>query len=203
MTLAMTQSSRSAFGRKIILSAWLAAVFSALALTVSPPAFAEAPSQYMQRVMGELVAAQRSRSISSFGNVLRKHMDVQGVGLTALGEHSRTLPKEERPGYYSAMINFISKYCAKEAPKYPVSSAVVTGAGGETSTGTDVDTQITVDGVPYDVRWKVVRSGGGYKVRDAQVIGVWASSYINSLFQDYIASNGNNARALVMALNRY
>lgn len=179
------------------------AVAVALTLGLAAPARAEAPSQYMQRVMNELVTAQKSRSISAFGNVLRKHMDVPGVGLSALGPHAGTLPKAERPTYYSAMINFIAKYSAKESPKYPVSRAVVTGVGGETATGTDVDTQITVDGTPYDIRWKVVRSGGALKVRDAQVIGVWATSYINSLFQDYIANNGNNPRALVLALNRY
>ncbi|MFN0218177.1 MAG: ABC transporter substrate-binding protein [Hyphomicrobium sp.] len=177
--------------------------FACLAMFVATPARAEAPSQYMQRVMNELIAAQRSRSISAFGNVLRKHMDVPGVGLSALGPHARTLPKADRPAYYSAMINFIAKYSAKESSKYPVSGAVVTGQSSETATGTDVDTQITVDGTPYDVRWKVVRSGGALKVRDAQVIGVWATSYINSLFQDYIANNGNSPSALVLALNRY
>ncbi|MGQ0456157.1 MAG: ABC transporter substrate-binding protein [Hyphomicrobium sp.] len=181
----------------------VALLIACFGLFTATPARAEAPSQYMQRVMNELVAAQRSRSISAFGNVLRKHMDVPGVGLSALGPHVRSLPKGDRPAYYNAMINFIAKYSAKEAPKYPVSSAVVTGQGAETATGTDVDTQITVDGTPYDVRWKVVRSGGALKVRDAQVIGVWATSYINSLFQDYIANNGNNPSALVVALNRY
>lgn len=188
--------------RRSALSA-IAALLAFAAMFQPAPARAEAPSQYMQRVMNELVQAQRSRSVSAFSTVLRSHMDVPGVGLTALGDHARSLPKAERPSYYSAMINFIAKYSAKEAPKYPVSRAIVTGVGAETATGTDVDTEITVDGSPYEIRWKVVRSGGALKVRDAQVIGVWATSYINSLFQDYIANNGNNPRALVMALNRY
>lgn len=192
----------TAVARRSALST-IAALVAFTAMFQPAPARAEAPSQYMQRVMNELVQAQRSRSVSAFSTVLRSHMDVPGVGLTALGDHARSLPKAERPSYYSAMINFIAKYSAKEAPKYPVSRAIVTGVGAETATGTDVDTEITVDGTPYEIRWKVVRSGGALKVRDAQVIGVWATSYINSLFQDYIANNGNNPRALVMALNRY
>ncbi len=181
----------------------LAALMACVLAFAAGPASAEAPGPYMQRVMSELIAAQRTRSVSAFANVLRRHMDVPAVGLSALGEHARAMPKSDRPAYYNAMINFIAKYSAKESPKYPVSSAVVTGQGAETASGADVDTQITVEGVPYEVRWKVVRSGAGLKVRDAQVIGVWATTYINSLFQDYIANNGNNPQALVLALNRY
>jgi phospholipid transport system substrate-binding protein len=54
----------------------------------------------------------------------------------------------------------------------------------------------------YDVRWLVVKSGSGYKVRDAQVVGFWMTSFLNDLFQNYISENGNNPRALVLALSR-
>jgi phospholipid transport system substrate-binding protein len=60
-----------------------------------------------------------------------------------------------------------------------------------------------VAGSPYDVRWRLVRSGQSYKVRDAQVLGFWVSTTLDNLFQDYINNNGNNPRALVVALNRY
>jgi phospholipid transport system substrate-binding protein len=185
--------------------AFLAAPLLAAGLLVLAPATAraEAPATYMQRVSNELIAAQRSASVSAFSNVLRRHMDVPSIGLAALGPHAATLPKTERPAFYNGMINFISKYAAKEAPKYPVASAVVTGQGAETAGGATVDSRITlVSGESYDVRWKLVRSGQSYKVRDAQVIGFWMSSFLDTLFQNYIAENGNNPRALVMALNR-
>jgi phospholipid transport system substrate-binding protein len=172
-------------------------------IAASSSARAESPATYMQRVSNELIAAQRAGSVSAFSNVLRKHMDVPSIGLTALGPHARTLPKTERPAYYNGMINFISKYSAKEAPKYPVASAVVTGQGEETAGGATVDSTIKLrSGESYDVRWKLVRSGQSFKVRDAQVVGFWMSSFLDNLFQNYISENGNNPRALVMALSR-
>ncbi len=173
------------------------------ALLLTTPALAEAPGAYMQRVMNELVQAQRTGTISAFSSVLRKHMDVPSIGLRALGPHARTLPKSDRPSYYSAMINFIGKYAAKESPKYRVSSAVVTGQSAESAGGASVDTSITVDGSVHEVRWSLVRSGQSFKVRDAQVLGFWVSSSLDTLFQSYITENGNNPRALVVALNRY
>lgn len=177
----------------------------ALAMAALPPqtARAESPATYMQRVQNELMAAQRAGSSAAFQNVLRKHMDVPSIGLTALGEHARTLPKTERPAYFNGMIRFISNYAAKEAPKYPVANAVVTGLGEETKGGATVDSRITLrSGESYDIRWRLVRSGQTFKVRDAQVVGFWMTSFLDNLFQNYITENGNNPRALVMALNR-
>lgn len=166
-------------------------------------ASAESAASYMQRVQNELMAAQRSGSSTAFQNVLRKHMDVPSIGLTALGAHARSLPKTDRPAYYNGMIKFISNYAAKEAPKYPVASAAVTGMGEETAGGATVDSKINLrSGEGYDIRWKLVRTGGTFKVRDAQVVGFWMTSFLDNLFQNYIAENGNNPRALVMALNR-
>ena len=196
------------FGFRWPLAATLRGFGALLTLILTPvlvatSALAEAPATYMQRVQNELMAAQRSGSSSAFQNVLRKHMDVPSIGLTALGEHARTLPKTERPAYYNGMIKFISNYAAKEAPKYPVAKAVVTGQGEETAGGASVDSTITLrTGEAYDIRWKLVRSGQSFKVRDAQVVGFWMTSFLDTLFQNYITENGNNPRALVMALNK-
>ena len=178
-----------------------ALIFAALLISTAA-ANAETPASDMQRVANELIAAQRAGSVSAYASVLRKHMDVPSIGLTALGQHASTLPKADRPAYFNGMINFISKYAAKEAPKYPVAKAVVTGQGEETRGGATVDTTITLrTGETYDIRWKLVRAGQTFKVRDAQVVGFWMTSFLDNLFQNYISENGNNPHALVMALN--
>ncbi|MEQ1671521.1 MAG: ABC transporter substrate-binding protein, partial [Hyphomicrobium sp.] len=187
------------------LRALIVVPFVAAALLVLSPAVAraEAPATYMQRVSNELIAAQRAGSVSAFSTVLRRHMAVSSIGLSALGPHAANLPKSERPAFYNGMISFISKYSAKEAPKYPVASAVVTGQSAETAGGATVDTKITLrSGETHDIRWKLVREGQSFKVRDAQVVGFWMTSFLDNLFQNYISENGNNPRALVMALNR-
>ena len=176
-------------------------LFAAL-LSSSGAARAETPASYMQRVANELVAAQRAGGVASYANVLRKHMDVPSIGLAALGEHVNALPKTDRPAYFNGMINFIAKYAAKEGPKYPIAKAVVTGQGEETKGGATVDTTVTLrTGETYDIRWKLVRAGQTFKVRDAQVVGFWMTSFLDNLFQNYISDNGNNPKALVMALN--
>ena len=192
-----------AFSTRIRSASWLLILAACFAGLSTGAARAESPAVYMQRVQNELISAQKQGGISAYANVLRQHMDVQNIGLTALGPHARTLPKTDRPAYYNGMINFIAKYAAKEGPKYIVTSAVVTGQGAGDAGGTNVDTHITLsDGSGYDIRWLVMKTSAGYKVRDAQVVGFWMTSFLDDLFQNYITENGNNPRALVLALSR-
>lgn len=181
-----------------------AALLAFLSLLAAPiTARAEPANAYMQRVANELIAAQRTGSSNAFATTLRKHMDVPGVGLTALGPHVNNLPKAERPTYYSGMIKFVSNYAAKEAPKYPVANAIVLGKTEEAATSASVASRVTLkSGESYDITWKLMRVGQSWKVRDAEVAGFWMSPFLNNLFQTYISDNGNNPRALVAALNR-
>ncbi len=199
MTVSMRTPPRTAF-RALIRVAALAG----LALFATGAAQAgESPAAYMKRVGNELLAASRSGSASQFAMVLNSNADVASIGLSALGGYARSLPRNDRPVYYSGMINFIARYAAKEAPKYPVARFIVTAQSKEDVRGTYVDSHITLaSGDSYDVRWLVVRRENTYKVRDAQVIGFWMTSFLDNLFQNYISENGGNPRALVVALNR-
>lgn len=163
----------------------------------------KSPAAYMQRVANELIAAQRSGSQADFARVIRSHADVPSIAINALGSYAQSLAKSDRPAYYSGMVNFIARYAATEGPKYPVARAVMTGQTKETASGTYVDSRITLaNGTGYDVRWRIVRRGGAYKVRDAEIIGFEMTSFLNTLFQNYISENGGNPRTLVLALNR-
>jgi phospholipid transport system substrate-binding protein len=183
-------------------------VLRALAVCVATllpalPALAETPAAYMQRVANELVAASRSGSALSFATALRSHADLPAIGLTALGSYANRLPKTDRPAYYNGMVNWIARYAAKEAPKYPVSRAVVVGQSAGTGGITYVDTSVTLrSGQTYDVRWTVVRRGNTYKVREAEILMFQMTTVLGNLFQDYISKNQDNPKALVAALNQ-
>lgn len=182
----------------------LAAILAAAILGVlAGHARAETPAAYMQRVANELMAASRTGSSSAMAAVIRAHADIPSIGLTALGDYREKLPQSDRPAYYNGMINFIARYGAKEAPKYPVGKTVMVGQSQANSVTSYVDSRITLrNGSTYDVRWIINRRGGTYKVRDAELIGYRMSNFLDTLFQNYIGENGGNPRNLVIALNK-
>ncbi len=187
--------------RRWALSSWLLALL--LPLLLAAPAQAEHPTAFMQRVANELIAAQRAGTGPAFANVLRKHADVPWLGLSSLGSYAKSLNPTERPTYYNGMVKFVSNYAAKEAGKYLVARATVVSATEETATGVYVDSVVELrSGDKYDIRWYLGRQGTTYKVRDAQVVGFWMSPFLKKLFENYIAENGGNLQALVVALNR-
>lgn len=180
-----------------------AALFLLMLVAGPLSAAAESPAAFMQRVANQLIEAQRSGSENDYATVLRSHADVPTIALTALGSYAQSLAKSDRPAYYAGMINFIARYAAKEGPKYPVARAIMVGQTKETAAGIYVDSRVTLkSGETYDVRWRLVRRGGVFKVREAEIIGFEMTSFLNTLFQNYISENGGNPRTLVIALNR-
>lgn len=182
----------------------VAPALAALAwLMTAGPARAEAPAIYMQRVANQLVSAAKSGSASAFAATLRSHADIPTIGLYSLGPYARSLSAADRPTYFSGMVNWIARYAATESPKYPVVKAIVLGQTEETKKGAYVDSRVSLrDGTEYDVRWWLVRRGQTFKVADAQVLGFWARESLKDLFEKYIAENGGNPRALIIALSR-
>lgn len=187
------------------LRAGLAAIFALAILSLQSvrSAHAETAAGFMQRAAGELIAANRAQSPALFAAAIRRYGDVPAIGLGALGTYAGSLPRSDRPLYYNGMVNFIGRYAAKESSKYRVAKATVLGQTDESTTGVSVDTRVELTtGESYDVRWLLVRSGGSFKVRDAEVLGFWMTPFLATLFQNYISENGGSSKALIMALNR-
>lgn len=173
-------------------------------LTMTAPARADQPAHFMQRVANELVAASRSGSQSAFADVIRRHGDLPTIGLYSLGSYGKGLPQTQRSSFYTGMINFIARYAATESPKYPVADVIVIGQTEETKSGVYVDSTVKLkNGTNYEVRWWLVRRGGSFKVGDAEVIGFSAREQLKRLFENYIAENGGQPQALVVALSRF
>ncbi len=158
---------------------------------------------FMAQVGKELMAAARTRSPGAMASVVERHADVTQIGLFSLGEYRNRLPQEERPSYFSGMARFIGRYAANESPKYPLARVEWANQSVRSGSGVMVDSRIVLaDGSAYDVRWALTRHGTGFKVRDAMVLGFWMTPFLKNLFEDYIAKNGGNPRALTAALNR-
>lgn len=195
----MTAVAHSAIARMVALSA-----FGLFLLVLMTPARAETAAAFMQRAANDLMAANRSQSPAAFSSAMRRYGDLPGIGLSSLGDYAGALPKPDRPLYYNGVVNFISRYAARESGKFAIDRASILGQGEEDATGASVETRVWLkNGESYDVRWKLIRSGASYKIRDAQVLGFWMTPFLADLFQKYIAENGGSSKALILALNRY
>lgn len=170
----------------------------------TPPARAADPAVvYMAQVGRELMAAARSRSPSMLATVIQKHGDITYIGLYALGSYRSKLGQTEKPEYLAGTTRFMARYAASKAPDYQVERVEWSNASVRGGSGTMVDSTVYLrDGSSYEVRWLLSKSGSGYKVRDASVLGFWMTGQLKTMFEDYVSQNGGSVRALTSVLNR-
>jgi phospholipid transport system substrate-binding protein len=178
-------------------------VFGLLLVASAPAQAADPAVQYMDRVAKELMAAARSRSPAAINSVITRHADLGNIGLYALGDSRSRLDPADRTSYVSGMARFISRYAATEAPKYPIAKITFVAESRKAQYGLAVDSTVTLqDGSSYDVVWLLSSAGSTYRVRDAQVLSFWMTPFLKKLFEEYIAQNNGNVKALVAVLQR-
>ena len=179
-----------------VLMTWFAAVTPAAAA-------ADAAVRYMERVAKDMMAAARTNSPAALNAVITRHADLSGIGLYALGDSRPKLDPADKSAYLAGMTRFIARYTAAEAPKYPVAKVSFVQESRQAKYGVTVDSTVTLqDGTSYDVAWLLVGGGNSYRVRDAQVLNFWMTPFLKKLFEDYIAQNNGNVKALVAVLQR-
>lgn len=189
--------------RRATFAACVLAVWAACFVGAGAARADQAAARYMDQVARELVAAMRTRSPDVIASVMRRRGDVAWIGSSALGNYRPRIAATDRNTYLGGMVRFIARYSASQAPSYPVASYQVLGTKPGPKGLVYVDTRVQMtSGTSYDVRWLLAKSGGAYKVRDAEVMGFWMTPLLRKIFEDYIGENGGRVKALVTALNR-
>jgi ABC-type transporter MlaC component len=174
-----------------------------LALPAKPAAAADPAVVFMAQVGRELTAAARTRSPSLMASVIQKYGDIRYIGDYSLGAYRARMADADREEYHTGMIRFIAHNASLMAPKYPVRRVEWAAHSTRGSGGLFVDCTVVLnDGTAWDVRWVLRKVGNTYKVRDAEIWGISAASYLKQAFEDFLAQNGGRTRALVTALNR-
>lgn len=183
--------------------ALLASVLVGSSATSVPARAADPAVVYMAGVGRELMAAARTRSPVPLATVIQKHGDIAYIGLYALGSYRSKLASSEKPEFLAGTTRFMARFAASKAPDYQVERVEWANASIRGGSGTMVDSTVYLrDGSSYEVRWLLSRAEGGYKVRDASVLGFWMTGQLKTMFEDYVSQNGGSVRALTSVLNR-
>ena len=158
---------------------------------------------FLDHAAKEAIAASRSHSPAAMQTLVARYADTTQIGLYALGEYRNKLEPGDREAYINGMVRFIGRYAATEAPKYPVARVTFNPEVRQARFGLTVDSTIIMqDGTNYDVAWLLTKQGTTYKIRDAQVMSFWLTSFLKKLFEEYVVQNNGSVKALVQVLQR-
>ena len=199
MTAIASTAGRGVRGFVAAVAVATAAIISALPAVAADPAV-----EFMNRFARETLAAARTQSPSAMQAVVARYADTTNIGLFALGDYRPRLESQDKTPYITGMTRFIGRYAANEAPKYPVADVKFAPEARKARYGITVDSTITLkNGTSYEVAWLLSKYGTSYRVRDAQVVGLWVSPFLKKLFEDYVAQNNGSVKALVAVLQRH
>ena len=206
MTMSISAGSTNRLLRQLAFALSAAVLTFVVTLSAAGPAAAQggdAAVAYMNTASKEIIAASRTRSLATLQSAIMRHADLGYMGGIGLGDYRDKLPPNDKQSYYTGMTRFMAKYALSESQKYQVSHLTFQPVARPAQYGLMVDSTVHMrDGSSYDVQWMLNKTGGGYKIRDAQILTFWMTPQLQRLFTNYIGENGGNVKALLVALNR-
>ncbi len=190
-------------------------VAAAFAMDARRPAFAAAAAvergegegeggpgvQYLQSISGDLFAAARAGTSSSFLRAINRHADLPKIAEYSLGDYSESLQSENDARYRRGVAAFMSRYFSSQVEVYKVERAVITGERPYGEGDTLVKSKLYLEtGAVYNVHWLLSPRGRSFKVRDLRVAGFWLSYFQKRMFERFLASHDGDITALIAAL---
>jgi len=197
--------------RTLTLGKALVAFMMATTLLAPTVAADQAAIKFTKKVANDLLAANRSGTITSFARVLRRHADIPGISIYSLGKYQRFLRSSQNKRYYNGVTAFMARYFADQTREYRVAKADVLDAKKAEGSDIAVNTLVTLrTGNKYTVQFLLRPAGNSFKIADVKVsvpiVGFVSLTYQQrGIFQKFLVKKGGDQRAvnqLVETLNR-
>lgn len=205
--------------RSMTRTAFLAALASVAALAAAPPAHAARNAEaelYVQEHASEAFAALGDNSLSAtqkqqtFNRLVAQFSDMPRIAIWVLGRYAAQLRGDPtlRSEWTETFQTFAITSYEYQLNRFSGSVLRVVGSTELTPNQTvDVTSEITPRGQtrPVTVRWRINRSGQGWKVFDIQLVtangdAIWLGQLQQQEFLAQLGRNGGDIRALLRSI---
>jgi phospholipid transport system substrate-binding protein len=132
-----------------------------------------------------------------FVTLLNRHSDVRSIALFSLGQYQKDLPGDMKNEFFKLVIEYtaglfvyyIEDFAAQELEvksSRPQGKAVIIDSAMRYSNGSR-----------SPVKWRVVKAGGGFRVSDVNVRGIWLSLQMREKFVSLLRQKKGDFAALL------
>jgi phospholipid transport system substrate-binding protein len=193
--------------REFFLALTLLSAGSGLAVQIDEAGAATAPEKYVQRIGDDVIALANSGTRGGalrtrFVSLLQRHSDIRSIALFSLGTYQKKLPSDLRSQYFDLVMRYAAGFFAYYVEDFA-------GSGFDIKTSKPQGKAIIVEssirysgGRSAPVKWRVVNAGGGYRVNDVNVRGIWLSLQMQQLFTSVLKKNKGDFAALLDYLRK-
>jgi phospholipid transport system substrate-binding protein len=130
--------------------------------------------------------------------------DVPRITNFVLGKYNRTITPTQKAAFASVFREYASNVYESRLGDYHGETMKVTGSVSRTPTDIIVASMVSGGQLsdPLQVNWRVLGEGGGWKVVDVQVKGVWLAITEQQDFVSTIDNAGGNIDVLIGQLQK-
>jgi ABC-type transporter MlaC component len=193
-TILKNKFSRREFGAVIL------GVMATPAVAATDPA-----ERYVDKIADEVMglangSAKGNALRSKFASLLNRYINLQNIANFALGPYQKQLPAGERAQFYSLFSNYAAALFVYYVDEFQGTSLDITA--NDTQGGyTTIDSAIILkSGGRQKIKWRLVPSGGGYKISDINIKGVWLTIATKDRFHKVLSGSKGDFDALFAEL---
>ena len=146
---------------------------------------------YVGKVADDVISLANSGASGSalrdkFISVLNRHVNLRGIANVALGRYRKALPPEQKDEFYALFGNYAAALFVNHVDDFKGSGLKIISTSQEDQF-TTVTSEIERGGGGREpVKWRLIRTDGGYKISDVNVKGVWLTIATKKRFTDVL-----------------
>ena len=174
--------------------------------SVSPATAAVDPAEgYVGKIADEVMSLANSGAKGTalrgrFASVLNRYVNLRNIANFALGPYRKKLSPGDRNEFYTLFNNYAAALFVYYVDDFKGSELQIISTSKQGKFITIVSAIKQNGGGREQVRWRLVPAGGGYKISDINVKGVWLTIATKKRFGDVLNRSKGDFGALFAEL---
>jgi phospholipid transport system substrate-binding protein len=199
----MTGTMNRKFTRREFATLFLGA---ALAGGASRASAAVNPAEgYVGKIADEVMSLANSGAKGTalrgrFASVLNRYVNLRTIANFALGPYQKQLRPGDKNEFYNLFNNYAAALFVYYVDDFKGSDLQIISTSQQGNFTTIVSAIIQNGGGREQVKWRLVPAGGGYKISDINVKGVWLTIATKKRFGDVLNRSKGDFEALFAEL---
>lgn len=177
-----------------------------LAGGVRPVLAAVDPAEgYVGKIADEVMSLANSGAKGTalrgrFASVLNRYVNLRGIANFALGPYQKKLPPGDKNEFYTLFNNYAAALFVYYVDDFKGSELQIISTSKQGKFITIVSAIRQNGGGREQVRWRLIPAGGGYRISDINVKGVWLTIATKKRFSDVLNRSKGDFGALFAEL---
>jgi len=183
------------------LLAFFAAFIIILSLNPTDALANKAAENWVKNVGTKVLTVMSSSAADStkkakFRNLFITYADTRRIGTSALGKYAKKIGGK-RAAYDRALKDYVVNVYYRNLKGYQ-------GKSIETKRSIDRSREVIVNSVfkfvnrgDVPIKWRLIKSGGGFKIFDLNVAGIWLGQAQQKSFVSTISKNGGDVGSII------